>query len=114
MKTITEADFTHFATQSFLTCAGFLEEMEIISVVDRENFEYSYENSEMAKEMADAIVKVIERYRLSEVDEFFGESENDLMSEGSQILHEVQENGNSSSSQIILDGLGSSQTSGKI
>ena len=33
---IADADLTEFVTQSFLKCAGLLESMEIISVIDRD------------------------------------------------------------------------------
>lgn len=111
-QTKNQESFTKFVTQSFLLCAGLLEEMNIISVVDQENnIDDSYENSEMAKEMTDAIIQVIERYRVSEVDEFFCGEEDVMMAEGPQFFQENQEDRVMLPSQSTTAGQDSSQIS---
>lgn len=110
--------FVDFVTESVLLCIDKLQQMNIINVFDRKESENTYEKLAMAKEMTDAIIKVIENYRLTEVEEFYSCEESTFdddvtMFEEIRPLQNYCVNGNLSSSLPVHEDQESSQTSSK-
>ena len=68
--------FLGFVTQSFFACFQHLQNLNIILSEPPEELrnnsaEHPYENLELAKEMSDAIIKIIDKYQLMEVEELY-------------------------------------------
>lgn len=70
-----DKSFLEFLTESYLLCVDNLQQMNIIYVFDRKGSDDSHEKSQMAKEMVDAIIKVAENYKMSEIEKSYSSEE---------------------------------------